>query len=129
MKTIDNLRPAERQRVSDVVQAVGIPTDGWKGSDDPSKRSNWSFGEAGKANVAFIWHNNLRQDGAHIYFVNDAAERADTCRRKGEYQRAKRADNLDRLISQSYFTKNPIRVAIVSGCGATIWMRDARQTR
>ena len=113
--TIENLRPTEKQLVSQVVRAVGIPTDGWKGNDDPSKRSNWCFGEAGTANVAFIWHNNLRHDGDHVYFVNEAAERADICRREGQHQRAKRADDLDRLIGQSYFKKKPIRVAIVAG--------------
>ncbi len=115
MTTKNNLKPTVCERVRDVAQAVGISVDSWQ-PNDRHRNSRWCFGKAGDKNLGFVWWKHLREDSnGNIYFLNDAAEWADKCRRKGKTLAAGKADEFNNLINASYFGKKPICVAIIDG--------------
>lgn len=115
MITKISLRPTVCERVRDVAQAVGVSIDGWK-PNDRHRNSRWCFGKVGVANLGFVWWKHLKEDAnGNIYFLNDAADWADKCRRRGETLAAGKADEFNNLINSCYFRKEFIRVAIIDG--------------
>lgn len=106
--TLDDLKPTIKQNVKDIVAEVGIA---WEGSI-----YDWSFGKVGSPNVVFQWFPDLKERDGEIYFIDGAKDHAnDLTARRGKKVQINRAYAVHALLMKSFFSKSPVRVAIVAG--------------
>lgn len=118
MTALDDLRPAGRQRVMDLVAEAGVDVDDWgnfEGGDanaaaDPRYCYEWCFVEPGEVVVLCVWFDHLsEQEGAVVLSRNYRAW-------SHEFQlntpgpRAQRAAGVDQAVRLAWREGLPVRV-------------------
>lgn len=115
MSAIDDLCPNKKNRIRDILDAVGIDTNHWTSNYDP-KSYNWSFGGEGEPTLLCIWHDDLEMKNDQICYLDRSHQEAQELdKKKGEGQRADRARRFHSLLQQAYRKELPVRVTLVKG--------------
>jgi|GEM_PF-6958313 len=69
MSVLDQLRPAKRLRVIDLVKDAGLDVSDWanfdkgvgKAASNPKYCYAWAFSTPGRATVVNLWHEDMRE--------------------------------------------------------------------
>lgn len=118
MNILDSIRPNQKQRVIDLVQAAGVDVTDWaKVSGGKSPASNpkycyeWSFLESGVVLVVNLWFDELIDDGGIVHREMNLRELFP------HYTGARltRAQKLDRDLALAAKTNLPVKVIVCEG--------------
>ena len=124
MSDLSELKPTEKRRVIDLVEAAGVDVSDWSNVKGGSKRAavnpkycyDWAFVQPGKVVVLNLWHGQMRPRRGTIVvdldFRRYAQKRAQGKGRAVWRQRSARMDNAIRVA----FTHGlPVRVVVIDG--------------
>lgn len=116
MTTLADLKPTTKQTVTQITQKLGISM--------PSQY-DWSFSDpATGTHLLNIWHPDMLEENGEIYFIDDSVEWADRNRASAVTVQLNRASAVTSLILTTYYTKQPVHVAILTGMRKQIKERD-----
>lgn len=116
MTTLADLKPTTKQTVTQITQKLGIAM---------SSQYDWSFSDpATRTHLLNIWHADMIEDNGEVYFIDDSAEWADCNRASAVTVQLNRASAVTSLILTTYYTKQPVHVAILVGVRKQINQRD-----
>lgn len=119
MTTLADLKPTTKQTVTQITQKLGIAM--------PSQY-DWSFSNpATNTHLINIWHTDMIEENGEIYFIDDSMEWADRNRASAVTVQLNRASAVTSLILTTYYTKQPVHVAILTGVRKQINVRDTSE--
>lgn len=119
MTTLADLEPTTKQTVTQITQKLGLAM--------PSQY-DWSFNDpATGTHLLNIWHADMIEENGEIYFIDDSAGWADRNRASAVTVQLNRASAVTSLILTTYYTKQPVHVAILKGVRKQIKERDASE--
>lgn len=119
MTTLADLKPTTKQTVTQITQKLGLAM--------PSQY-DWSFSNpATGTHLLNIWHDDMIEENGEIYFIDDSAEWADRNRATAVTVQLNRASAVTSLILTTYYTKQPVHVAILTGVRKQIKERDTSE--
>src|SRR5688572_2090111 len=115
---LDQLRPTERNRVIDLVEAAGLDVSDWanfeggaeKAASNPKYCYEWAFEAPGHAIVVNLWYEDMRQ-------LNDTVSVSFTLKDPKVFKgvRKTRADKLLHVIAHAHAGEVPLRVIVNAG--------------
>lgn len=117
MPILENLRPANKPRVYDLVQEAGVDVSEWEASKgnavnaaaNPKYCYNWAFVQRGKLVVLCLWHENMTdKDGVISYSWDVPVERNPPIVRR-------RINQANEAIREALESNLPLRIIV---CGA-----------
>lgn len=115
MDSKQSIKPAQKYRIMDVVEAAGIDISEWRrrGPASPKFCYDWGFSSDDRLRVLLcLWYDDCEVDGEGIYQHWNFREYAEEMKvRKGP--KAARARKVDRLIQDAWRMNVPLRVAIL----------------
>ena len=124
MTSIDDLRPAAKPNVIELVEQAGVDVSDWanfkggkeKAAVNPKYCYEWAFVEPGKVIVLNLWWENLEErDGLlfqQLNFARDASENAVSAKRSTWVARAKKAEQ---ALNHAWKEGLPVRVILLDG--------------
>jgi hypothetical protein len=119
MIDLEELRPATKVRVMDLLHDTGVDVSDWaidfKGkhpSANPKYCYNWSFEKPGEFVVTCIWHLDLEKNEDDIFFSGNLRK---PLRGKGKAQWKARATAFDEHLQLAYRDALPIKAIILAG--------------
>ena len=119
MTTHADLKPTAKQTVTQITQKLGVTM--------PSPY-DWSFSDPTTGTYLLnIWHADMKEDNGEIYFIDDSAEWAERNRATAVTVQLNRASAVTSLILTTYYTKQPVHVAILVGVRKQINERDTSE--
>jgi 5-methylcytosine-specific restriction protein A len=115
-----SLKPTNKARVMDLVQAAGIDVSCWgefkggakKAASNPKYCYEWAFVDDGNVVVLNLWHRDMEQSGEQIIHRINFRQRSFKARKDIWKLRDER---LDSAIRKSVTDKLPIRVIVIEG--------------
>lgn len=124
MSELSEIKPLERKRVIDLVEAAGIDVSDWgnfkggkkKAAINPKYCYEWSFVEPKKVVVLNLWIESMHKRRgviAQSLSLRDSASRYSRIPHKGVW--AKRALKMDLALQAAAKDKLPIRVIVCDG--------------
>lgn len=121
MSTLDTLKPRNKPRVMDLIEAAGIDVSDWenfkggkrKASTNPKYCYSWSFSESDKVVVLNIWHKYLKEKKGVVQHSRNYRKTETNPIAKPVWK--KRAKEMDAHIQLAYENNLPVRVIICDG--------------
>lgn len=117
---LDSLKPTQKARVIDLVEAAGLDVSDWgnfkggikRAATNPKYCYEWAFVEEGNAVVLNLWHRNMEEVGGHIIHRFNFRDRGFRAQKEVWHRRDKR---LDEAIRTAMKQNLPIRVLVIEG--------------
>lgn len=137
MANLRLLKPTRAQRIFDLVEQAGVDMKFWlvsartqkeiDASDNIYQNTQWSYGGGKDPIVACIWWEDLICRGQDVVHrasskadIQTWTKLADEIRARGEKEnrltrKQIKAQALDRLLSEAYLRRKPVRVVLLDG--------------
>ena len=122
MTTRDELKPAKKFLVIDLLKSLGMDVSAWarfkggaaRAASNPKFCYNWSFIQPGEFIVICLWYRGLRSEGQRLYYEIKRGQWGTDRTEPGTGSINKRSNDLDRHIWQAFSQQLPVRVIFVN---------------